>query len=746
MNFIHAKSYRKITIIAIIAALLSIFISPISAKASVQTAWSVPDGSDAVQVGPDNLPRAMDCTYYREIHAYSQLGQERFSISGNSSEAIDVGCGNYYAWSSLRKSDSISESGNTVVIFDTDSSTKADTIRLYSDTGSLVWSYSVLDECNNLADIGSSPVISNGKVVFSYWSCLTGSYNIRAVNETDHSVTYEIPNVIGYTASPSLTWFEQGVAIFHGSYGVDYISDTGSIDTSRTVTFGNGYALAIDVDGTVAYFTHDENDYGICYIVFDSYSQPPINREVDCNKQIYNGKFMPNGDLATISDYGTVSGNGEVTIYPVSLASATTTISVASPIQAKSGTFGAWRYFVDANGKIVMYFEYEEDVYENNNYKDTYWRAAFQTFGSTGLPESSWNSSAYDRDITIDADVAFSLANGGVYINDRDHNSMIYIRIPSISIGYTESVKWGIQPDSNIGAKYVALGDSYSAGTGTFNSDIDNVCKRSTDNYAYYIAENSTRGIETPDIAACNGAVTADIMPSSGDVSQSDVLGDGTEFVTLTIGGNDVGFERILSRCITTALNIGYGCSGDSSFTLPISQRIAALAGTSSSTQYSPADNKEIYSIAEVLDRIVTKAPNAEVYIAGYPELFGSAVYHDYEPLTSPSGYVCHVNTTSPITAKVDSYDTLWLNDQAELLNTVISNAVEDARQQGKNVHYVSPSNFYGHALCDEHSPWINDVVIDTDAVPPTPLPESIHPTTQGYALGYGEAFLEEMD
>jgi lysophospholipase L1-like esterase len=747
MNSVKLAGYPRMIVVALVVAVLSVFIMPLPSYASVQTAWEVPDWSDNVQVGPDNMPRVNDCTYYRETRAYNENGFERFSISGNSSESIDIGCGNYFASSSLRTSDLISESGEMVVAYDTDADNRLDTIRAYSESGVLLVDYPVLDECNNPAVLGNTPLISNGNIVFSHSSCVSSAYSIKAIYMDDESVVYDTPGILGWGGSgTSLTWFDQGVALW-SYYGVEFITDEGIFDPTKSVIPVNGYPLAVDVDGTVAYFAHDEQDYDVCKLVFDGYDKPNTQKIVDCDDEPSAPlSFLPDGDFAYMTDYGSDATDVEVTIFHTASTAPNTVISVSKPIQANDNSFGAGHFFVDANGKIVIFFRYQENAYVGDEYVGAYYRTAFEVFSSTGQSETKWSSGAYPRDMVLDYYVAVSLANGGVYMIDRDNNSLIRVRVPGVSIGYIESVKWGVQPDSNTGSQYVALGDSYSAGTGSFNSDIDLACLRSTDNYAYYVKENSTRGIQTPDVVACNGAVTADLMPSSGDVSQSDVLGGSTEFVTLTIGGNDAGFADIIRKCVSTIINIGYGCSTNSTVVSETSDRMAALAGTSPSTQYPPESTKEIHSIEDVLRRIITKAPNAEVYIAGYPYLFGKTTATFDAHLGSPSGYTCDVDKATPLTAQIDYYDAQWMNDQADILNSIVSDAVDVLKMEGKNVYYVSPSTFDGHGLCDTQNQWLNEVVLDTDAFPPRPEPESVHPTVQGYSSGYGAAFLGEID
>src|SRR5688500_13789779 len=85
--------------------------------------------------------------------------------------------------------------------------------------------------------------------------------------------------------------------------------------------------------------------------------------------------------------------------------------------------------------------------------------------------------------------------------------------------------------------KYVALGDSYSSGTGTNNYNLSSGCLRGTSAYPYLVATGRPNTALT--FAACSGATTTDVMNNQVSSVTSD-----TRFVTITIGGNDVGFSN----------------------------------------------------------------------------------------------------------------------------------------------------------------------------------------------------------
>lgn len=293
-------------------------------------------------------------------------------------------------------------------------------------------------------------------------------------------------------------------------------------------------------------------------------------------------------------------------------------------------------------------------------------------------------------------------------------------------------------PTSAPGAKYVAMGDSYSAGVGTFNYDsTSGGCLRSPNSYVSYVtSQHSTMG--TPNFVACGGATTADLYgqnPSAVEPRQLNALTNDTQHVTMTIGGNDVGFSKVMEACVHRPGNEGFGCASDSSVTGPLAQRINALAGTSSATA---PDGRQITALTQVLADIASAAPDAKIYIGGYPRLFGGDQNNYVSDSSAPGGALCVM--TPGVT--VSYSDAQWLNQKADELNGVIQNAVNAVEANGVDVTYVPAALFSGHGLCDSGTPWLNSAVIDGNTSQfPHSTPESLHPTSEGYQNGYGVAF-----
>ena len=99
-------------------------------------------------------------------------------------------------------------------------------------------------------------------------------------------------------------------------------------------------------------------------------------------------------------------------------------------------------------------------------------------------------------------------------------------------------------PASAATPNYVALGDSYSSGvgSGSYISSSGN-CLRSTKAYsALWAAAHSPSSYAS---VACSGATTNDVINN-----QVGTLSASTSLVSITIGGNDVGFSSVLENCV----------------------------------------------------------------------------------------------------------------------------------------------------------------------------------------------------
>ncbi|WP_437115352.1 SGNH/GDSL hydrolase family protein [Streptomyces flaveolus] len=238
---------------------------------------------------------------------------------------------------------------------------------------------------------------------------------------------------------------------------------------------------------------------------------------------------------------------------------------------------------------------------------------------------------------------------------------------------------------------YVALGDSYASAP-LVPTQIDTTCLRSSRNYPSLVAE--ARGATLTDVT-CSGATTAAMTAPQADgvPAQLDALDRGTDLVTLTVGGNDIGFSTVLGTCVQL---LG---------TDP--------AGTPCRTHYTGTGADEISAaiartapkVGQVLRGIHRRAPHARVVVVGYPDLF-------------PEDGVGCTSRSVPLAAG----DFAWLRDKEKELNTMLA---RQARRGGaRYVNTYTPT--VGHDLCKPTGErWIETFAPETPAAP-------VHPNATG--------------
>jgi lysophospholipase L1-like esterase len=219
--------------------------------------------------------------------------------------------------------------------------------------------------------------------------------------------------------------------------------------------------------------------------------------------------------------------------------------------------------------------------------------------------------------------------------------------------------------------QYVALGDSFSSGVGTHvYYEEPGECFRSPKAYPPKVA--ASKGY-TLSFQACAGAKTTEV-----DEKQLGTLSATTSRVTISIGGNDVGFASVMLTCATNAS----ACPG------AIAE--AEEFGKTKLPKLLETTYKDISS----------KATTAKVIVLGYAKLF------------TKEGTTCGLNALTAANEKK-------LNEAAELLDGIIKERAEAAK-----FTFVNPTSaFESHEVCSA-TPWQNGEV--------EPLFESYHPNVAG--------------
>jgi lysophospholipase L1-like esterase len=255
------------------------------------------------------------------------------------------------------------------------------------------------------------------------------------------------------------------------------------------------------------------------------------------------------------------------------------------------------------------------------------------------------------------------------------------------------------------GSAYVALGDSYTSGPVIpTQSSAAGGCDRSNHNYPSDVA--AALKLTLTDVS-CSGATTADILNTTQDVSpgpdnppQLTAVGSATQFVSLQIGGDNLGFTSIIENCAALTpwgpTKVGANCK---SYYDPNGKNSLAAAVTALAQP-----------IASILADIHTAAPSAKVFVVGYPDIL-------------PQNGACWPSMP------FETADAEYLNSIEQDLNTMLQTT---AAANGANyVDTYTPSESH-NACTAESTRWVEPIVPGSSADP-------VHPNANGEAAVAGE-------
>ena len=252
---------------------------------------------------------------------------------------------------------------------------------------------------------------------------------------------------------------------------------------------------------------------------------------------------------------------------------------------------------------------------------------------------------------------------------------------------------------------YVAVGDSYSAGTGADSATGPFVptlpCTQTANGYVDKV------DLATPVVlvenAACHGALLADptwdgVTSVEDQIAQLTLGGNlskDTELVSMTAGANDAGVSNVLFKCIAGSPD---DCSG------------AVVASQLALPQVRA-------KLIDAFAAIHRQAPRARIVVLGYAKLFNSAGF-----------------------AVIPADRQELINAGTVGLNTTIASAAAEANTlYGAQVQYVDvTARFAGHEV-NTLSPWLFLSQVDPFE------PRNFHPNQAGHAQ-YAEALLASVN
>lgn len=240
---------------------------------------------------------------------------------------------------------------------------------------------------------------------------------------------------------------------------------------------------------------------------------------------------------------------------------------------------------------------------------------------------------------------------------------------------------------------YVALGDSFSAGSGILPLDpaAPLLCARSTANYPHVVAQRT--GAELTDVT-CGGAQTKDFAASQypGVAPQLDAVDADTDVVTLTIGGND---NNTFIGAITACGSAGVISGGKGS-----------PCKDANGDKFTKEIDASTYpALKAALRAIKDKAPDARVGILGYPWI-----------IPAKADPTCFAKMP------IASGDVPYLRDVQAHLNRAVQRAASETGATFVDMAAASE----GHDACKpKGTRWIEPMLFGTNFIP-------VHPNAIG--------------
>ena len=245
-------------------------------------------------------------------------------------------------------------------------------------------------------------------------------------------------------------------------------------------------------------------------------------------------------------------------------------------------------------------------------------------------------------------------------------------------------------------ANYVALGDSYAAGPLIPNPVLPLGCLKSSNNYPRLAAPGI--GLTLKD-ASCSGATTVhmtnpqNVDPDGPNPPQFNSLDASTTVVSLTIGGNDIGFSEVAQSCIVVN---------------PFSHPCLDKYNSGGVNQLKARIDATAPKVAAVLQGIKARSPLAKIYVVNYPAIFPETGFGCWPQM--PIGF----------------QDVPYLRSTQKRLNSML--ATQAAANGATLVNWYGAS--IGHDACKGSSTrWVEPLVPGNSAAP-------IHPNKAGMVGG----------
>ena len=283
-----------------------------------------------------------------------------------------------------------------------------------------------------------------------------------------------------------------------------------------------------------------------------------------------------------------------------------------------------------------------------------------------------------------------------------NYSAALYpVKVPGLGMDFPRGAVIGL-PTGTVKQDYVALGDSFSSAEGVEPFDAStavagtNECHRSANAYSRVLTRDPMLPLAL-NFGACSGAETKHVKTDKqwGEVAQFSRVSASTEIVSLTIGGNDIGFVNFATACVIGVCRIG-------------------------SPAYTTALGKVNGTLPAALTTTYEKllaSTNAQIYVLGYPQVAPpNKVVGDLWDARCPFFYDSGVDGNGS-DVPYRWADAAAAQDIVGRINSHIERIIFDKRKLGGanlRLHYVEvnapDSPFAGHEVCSTSNSFFNNL------------------------------------
>lgn len=604
------KSIGAIAALSIAAAVLTVASPAEEAQATISWPVTVPDtyGRSVLVNGTEDKITVSGCYFGHGIAVIDEgIANQQYP-----------GGGNLYCESTSERSDYIADDGTVYATYANGSNPLLVAVK----NGRIKWSIDyrndlgLTDQCLSYAGAPFQPYsISTGAdgnvymvASHQYWRQGCASYLVGLDYSTGAALFTPIDLGIGGAdgGRPAAWTYDDTIVAVDADgllheYDYDMVEDTGAqYQFPYTSLSGHPAEFMANEDGRIFMIADCGNK--LYYYDRSTGNDGDMNQLTSCSGLTAAYSVGADGWLTAYV--------GASTVYRLDIPNnVTESLSVDTPSGYSNYYWQSWITSVyfdgDGNAVVVRYVKRNSPTSGNSVMVD-YIEAGTNT--QTNLATLDWDSTIYPGF----PDYFDGALYVPVWFGSNNDTEVHKFDVAAEGLGDPGELRYGFS-DPTGQLEYVAMGDSFSSGEGNpdfqFGTDEDgvNMCHRSPYAYPYLLAADPSLNLRLTDFVACSGATTDSLINGGasdgawGESPQIDSLSEGTDIVTISIGGNNINFAGFIEACLDPSLS----CD-------------------STTDVYEQSEDLITDDLPDLLDNLFDEikeriGPNTQVIVVGYP-------------------------------------------------------------------------------------------------------------------------------